>query len=102
MKYTLKLASLDEHVKNYRPQILCLSGKPHMRPALVTMASQMTRNMSMCLFGDIQSKRNTMHDDRVKMQKYLDNNDVKVSLSNYRILGVYSMCFFTCEMKIVI
>lgn len=77
MKYTLKLASLDEHVKNYRPQILCLSGKPHMRPALVTMASQMTRNMSMCLFGDIQSKRNTMHDDRVKMQKYLDNNDVK-------------------------
>ena len=82
MKYSLKLASLDEHVKNYRPQILCLSGKPHMRPALVTLASQMTRNVSMCLFGDIHSKRDTILTDRAREQKYLDTHDVKVSLFN--------------------
>ena len=51
MKYSLKLASMDDHVKNYRPQILCLSGKPNARPALVRLASKMTHNVSLCLYG---------------------------------------------------
>ncbi|KRX43080.1 Solute carrier family 12 member 3 [Trichinella murrelli] len=38
----LKLSSTEEHVKNYRPQILVLTGNPMNRPSLVTL--QMKRN----------------------------------------------------------
>jgi len=55
LKYTAKLASVDDHVKNFRPQLLVLSGTPHERPELVKLASQMTHNLALCLFGDVHS-----------------------------------------------
>ena len=37
LKYTVRLAGVDDHVKNFRPQILCLSGPPDARPELVSL-----------------------------------------------------------------
>ena len=37
LKYTIRLAGVDDHVKNFRPQILCLSGPPDARPELVSL-----------------------------------------------------------------
>ncbi|XP_072153049.1 bumetanide-sensitive sodium-(potassium)-chloride cotransporter isoform X2 [Bemisia tabaci] len=50
---TLKLNYVSDHVKNYRPQILCLSGMPHHRPALVKFADCITKKCSLLLAVDL-------------------------------------------------
>nr|XP_023024040.1 bumetanide-sensitive sodium-(potassium)-chloride cotransporter [Leptinotarsa decemlineata] len=52
-----QLNAIEEHVKNYRPQILVLSGMPSARPALVDFAHLLTKNLSMLVCGHI----NTSH-----------------------------------------
>jgi len=53
LKHTLKLTSVDEHVKNFRPQLLVLSGPPNHRPALIQLASQITKNVSLMVCGNV-------------------------------------------------
>ena len=48
-----ELNHVDEHVKNYRPQILVLSALPSMRPALVDFAYLITKNLSLLVCGQI-------------------------------------------------
>jgi solute carrier family 12 sodium/potassium/chloride transporter 2 len=48
-----KLFNVDEHVKNYRPQILVLSGKPQDRPPLVDLANLITKNNALMLCGHV-------------------------------------------------
>lgn len=52
-----QLNSVEEHVKNYRPQILVLSGMPSARPALVDFAHLLTKNLSMLVCGHITEVR---------------------------------------------
>lgn len=52
-----QLNSVEEHVKNYRPQILVLSGMPSARPVLVDFAHLLTKNLSMLVCGDIKTVR---------------------------------------------
>ena len=97
LKYTVRLAGVDDHVKNFRPQILCLSGPPDARPELVSLgksisqnatvnpvmflsdisASQMTHNLALCLFGDVQSSFKTIRETKQIHQNYLEKNNVK-------------------------
>lgn len=49
----LQLNNIDEHVKNYRPQILVLSGSPNTRPILVHFANLLTKNLSLLVCGDV-------------------------------------------------
>ena len=42
LKYTVRLAGVDDHVKNFRPQILCLSGPPDARPELVSLGTSIS------------------------------------------------------------
>lgn len=44
---------MGEHAKNYRPQILVLSGKPQSRPPLIDLANLITKHNSLLLCGDI-------------------------------------------------
>ncbi|KAL0271481.1 UNVERIFIED_CONTAM: hypothetical protein PYX00_008562 [Menopon gallinae] len=48
-----RLVNIGEHVKNYRPQILVLSGKPCSRPALVDVAYLITKNNALMICGDV-------------------------------------------------
>lgn len=48
-----QLNNVEEHVKNYRPQILVLSGMPSHRPPLIDFAYLMTKNLSLLMCGHI-------------------------------------------------
>ncbi|XP_033219825.1 bumetanide-sensitive sodium-(potassium)-chloride cotransporter isoform X2 [Belonocnema kinseyi] len=52
-----KLNSMDEHVKNYAPQILALTGSPNTRPALLHLANLITKNNSLLLCGEVYPSR---------------------------------------------
>ncbi|XP_050685671.1 bumetanide-sensitive sodium-(potassium)-chloride cotransporter isoform X2 [Leptidea sinapis] len=51
------LARTGEHVKNYWPQLLVLSGKPQDRPALVDLGHLITKAGSLMIVGDILQKK---------------------------------------------
>lgn len=46
-----RLENTDEHVKNYRPQILVLTGNPAARPSLVDFISNITKDTSLMICG---------------------------------------------------
>jgi solute carrier family 12 sodium/potassium/chloride transporter 2 len=47
------LNQTEDHVKNFSPQILVLSGIPSSRPTLIDIAYLMTKNVSMLVCGHI-------------------------------------------------
>ena len=48
-----QLDRVEEHVKNYRPQLLVLTGAPNARSALVDFAHHITKNNSLFICGHI-------------------------------------------------
>uniref|UniRef100_A0A1L8DEN0 Putative k+/cl-cotransporter kcc1 n=2 Tax=Nyssomyia neivai TaxID=330878 RepID=A0A1L8DEN0_9DIPT len=63
-----QLNNVEEHVKNYRPQILVLSGLPSIRSILVDFGYLITKNVSLLVCGHIiQSVSNQKH--RLYMQQ---------------------------------
>uniref|UniRef100_A0A3Q2VYM5 Solute carrier family 12 member 3 n=1 Tax=Haplochromis burtoni TaxID=8153 RepID=A0A3Q2VYM5_HAPBU len=50
------LNSVEDHVKNYRPQCLVLTGPPSSRPALVDLVSCFTKDLSLMLCGNVLTK----------------------------------------------
>lgn len=48
-----QLNYVEDHVKNYRPQILVLSGMPGYRPPLIDFAFLITKNLSLLVCGHI-------------------------------------------------
>ena len=48
-----QLNYVEDHVKNYRPQILVLSGMPGYRPPLIDFAFLLTKNLSLLVCGHI-------------------------------------------------
>ncbi|XP_076355508.1 solute carrier family 12 member 2-like isoform X1 [Tachypleus tridentatus] len=49
----IKLNRVEEHVKNYRPQILLLSGHPNSRPPLVDFTYNICKSLSLLVCGNI-------------------------------------------------
>jgi len=49
-----QLAYTEEHVKNYRPQILALTGSPGSRPALIDFAYLICKQNSMLICSQIE------------------------------------------------
>ncbi|XP_065812564.1 solute carrier family 12 member 3-like [Labrus bergylta] len=47
------LNHVEDHVKNYRPQCLVLSGPPSSRPALVDLVSCFTKGLSLMMCGNV-------------------------------------------------
>lgn len=48
-----QLNNVEDHIKNYRPQILVFAGFPNTRPILVDFAYSLTKNVSLLLCGHI-------------------------------------------------
>ena len=48
-----QLVQVEEHVKNYRPQILALTGAPGSRPALIDFAYLICKQNSMLICGQV-------------------------------------------------
>ena len=44
-------------MKNYRPHCLVLSGRPQDRPNLIYLVSQITKNVSLMVYGHVMIKK---------------------------------------------
>lgn len=53
LKSVQDLNSVNEHVKNYRPQILVLSGLPGTRPPLIDFTYLLVKNLSLMICGHV-------------------------------------------------
>ncbi|XP_026679742.1 bumetanide-sensitive sodium-(potassium)-chloride cotransporter-like [Diaphorina citri] len=74
------LNHVEEHVKNYQPQILVLCGLPSARPALVDFANLISKNISLLVCGHItkvkvpEVLRKSLYD---KARHYLSVHKIK-------------------------
>ncbi|KAG1937890.1 solute carrier family [Pimephales promelas] len=53
LSFSMSLTGVSDHVKNYRPQCLVLTGPPNTRPALVDFVGTFTKNISLMICGNI-------------------------------------------------
>ncbi|XP_007642391.1 solute carrier family 12 member 3 isoform X2 [Cricetulus griseus] len=53
LSYSMGLNEVEDHIKNYRPQCLVLTGPPNFRPALVDFVSTFTQNLSLMICGHV-------------------------------------------------
>uniref|UniRef100_A0A8C8F0I6 Solute carrier family 12 member 3 n=1 Tax=Oncorhynchus tshawytscha TaxID=74940 RepID=A0A8C8F0I6_ONCTS len=62
LSYCVSLNQVDDHIKNYRPQCLVLTGPPSCRPALVDFVGTFTKNLSLMICGNVVTvtTQNTM------------------------------------------
>lgn len=63
-----KTVDVPDHVKNYRPQVLVLLGRPSHRPALLDFAACLTKKISLLVCGEVhggslttRNRRNLAH-----------------------------------------
>ncbi|KAK0139699.1 Solute carrier family 12 member 1 [Merluccius polli] len=49
----LSLHGVEDHVKNFRPQILVLTGSARTRPALLDLAHSLTKTYGLCLISEV-------------------------------------------------
>ncbi|XP_063044430.1 solute carrier family 12 member 1 [Engraulis encrasicolus] len=49
----LSLAGVDDHVKNFRPQCLVMTGSPMHRPSLLAIAHCLSKNFGLCVAGEV-------------------------------------------------
>ncbi|KAL7034522.1 hypothetical protein ACKWTF_007999 [Chironomus riparius] len=80
-----QLNYVEEHVKNYRPQILVLSGSPNTRPQLVTFGYLLTKKLSLLVLGHIMKTQISQ-----KYRNYLlkKSNDF---FKRHKVKGFYSI-----------
>lgn len=53
LTFAYRLQLIDDHVKNYRPQVLVLAGTLQNRPPLVDLANLITKHNSLMIVGDV-------------------------------------------------
>lgn len=75
-----RLQKVSDHIKNYHPQVLVLSGCPYARPPLIDLANLITKNHSLLIIGDV-IKHKLSYRARTELfneaQKWLDARKVK-------------------------
>ncbi|KAJ8303977.1 hypothetical protein KUTeg_017560 [Tegillarca granosa] len=77
---TLKLVNVEEHVKNFRPQILVMSGYPRNRPALMDFVSSITKKQSLLISGHIFTGLMSDHVQHLRSNaayKWMNNRNIK-------------------------
>ncbi|KAM3926410.1 solute carrier family 12 member 1 isoform 1-T1 [Leptodactylus fuscus] len=90
----LDLNIIDEHVKNFRPQCLVLTGAPMARPALLDITHSITKNIGLCICCEVFSGPRKqavkeMNSGMIKKQTWLNKNKKKafyaaVAAENFR------------------
>ncbi|XP_028256816.1 solute carrier family 12 member 1 [Parambassis ranga] len=90
----LSLSGVEDHVKNFRPQILALTGSTRTRPALLDLAHSLTKNYGLCLtcevlLGPRSAALQEMNSGMEKNQMWLRKNNRKafyaaVACDNFR------------------
>ena len=80
LKAVQTLAKVEDHVKNYRPKLIVLSGDPTTRPCLVDFANLLTKRLSLLQFAQIiHEDLDWKHGQELKnnAQDWLNDNHIK-------------------------
>uniref|UniRef100_A0A8B9KZ24 Solute carrier family 12 member 3 n=1 Tax=Astyanax mexicanus TaxID=7994 RepID=A0A8B9KZ24_ASTMX len=77
LSYSVSLAGVEDHVKNFRPQCLVLTGPPNLRPALVDFVGSFTKNVSLMICGDILMVSRPVLKPTYKLVKWLNCRKVR-------------------------
>ena len=80
LKAVQTLAKVEDHVKNFRPKLIVLSGDPATRPCLVDFANLLTKRLSLLQFAQIiHEDLDWKHGQELKhqAQDWLNDNHIK-------------------------
>ncbi|XP_047426341.1 solute carrier family 12 member 2 isoform X2 [Mugil cephalus] len=55
LTHTLHLSGVEDHIKNFRPQCLVMTGYPNARPALVDLVHSFTKNVGLMICGHVRT-----------------------------------------------
>merc|ERR1712013_282215 len=79
LKGVQSLTDTPEHVKNYRPKVLVLTGNPAHRPPLVDFANLITKKLSLLICGHVITEPGSVHLATLKesTQAWLTDKKIK-------------------------
>ncbi|XP_077200582.1 solute carrier family 12 member 2 isoform X2 [Paroedura picta] len=82
LQHAVRLSGVEDHVKNFRPQCLVMSGPPNSRPALLHLVHAFTKNVGLMICGHIHMgpRRQAMKElsnDLSRFQRWLIKNKMK-------------------------
>merc|ERR1719450_2101364 len=79
LKGVQSLTDTPEHVKNYRPKVLVLTGNPATRPPLVDFANLITKKLSLLICGHVITEPGSVHLATLKesTQAWLTDKKIK-------------------------
>uniref|UniRef100_UPI00398EA149 solute carrier family 12 member 1 isoform X1 n=2 Tax=Pristiophorus japonicus TaxID=55135 RepID=UPI00398EA149 len=68
----LSLTGVNDHIKNFRPQCIVLTGSPMSRPALLDLTLSFTKNFSLCICSQVfmGPRKRTVSEINMNMDKY--------------------------------
>lgn len=74
-----RLQQTGEHIKNFHPQVLALTGDPTHRPSLIDLAVLITHNKSLLMIGDVREKKLSHRErDNITREAYDFINSKKI------------------------
>ncbi|KAL8203440.1 UNVERIFIED_CONTAM: hypothetical protein K2H54_054121 [Gekko kuhli] len=82
LQHAVRLSGVEDHVKNFRPQCLIMSGPPNSRPALLHLVHAFTKNVGLMICGHVHlgPRRQAMKElsnDLSRFQRWLIKNKMK-------------------------
>ncbi|XP_041841543.1 solute carrier family 12 member 10, tandem duplicate 1 [Melanotaenia boesemani] len=80
LSYSVSLSGVEDHVKNFRPQCLVLTGPPNQRPTLVDFVGSFTKHVSLMICGDIimeQDRKTRPQDATDGLVKWMNKRKVR-------------------------
>uniref|UniRef100_A0A3B4YUL1 Solute carrier family 12 member 2 n=1 Tax=Seriola lalandi dorsalis TaxID=1841481 RepID=A0A3B4YUL1_SERLL len=82
LTHCLNLTGVEDHVKNFRPQCLVLTGYPNSRPALLQLVHSFTKNIGLMVCGHVKtvSRRpnfKELFQDHARSQRWLNEKRIK-------------------------
>uniref|UniRef100_A0A673IM99 Solute carrier family 12 member 2-like n=1 Tax=Sinocyclocheilus rhinocerous TaxID=307959 RepID=A0A673IM99_9TELE len=69
LTHSLHLTGVEDHIKNFRPQCLVMSGYPNSRPALLYLVHAFTKNVGLMVCGHVRTQ--------VRYQRWLLKTQIK-------------------------
>ncbi|NXG02162.1 S12A2 protein, partial [Sakesphorus luctuosus] len=82
LQHSIRLSGVEDHVKNFRPQCLIMTGAPNARPALLHLVHAFTKNVGLMICGHVHMgpRRQAMKElstDLARYQRWLIKNKMK-------------------------
>uniref|UniRef100_A0A8D3DRP8 Solute carrier family 12 member 2 n=1 Tax=Scophthalmus maximus TaxID=52904 RepID=A0A8D3DRP8_SCOMX len=81
LTHTLHLSGVEDHIKNFRPQCLVMTGYPNSRPALLDLVHSFTKNVGLTICGHIRTVSRKLccylANDQSRYQRWLLKNETK-------------------------